>query len=56
MDNNTRNKRLLMAGIPLFGAALLLLLWPQDEAKPMRYYHDTGYIFGTYYNIRYEAS
>lgn len=45
-----------MAGIPLLGAALLLLLWPQDEAEPMRYYHDTGYIFGTYYNIRYEAS
>ena len=45
-----------MAGIPLMGAALLLLLWPQDEMRPMRYYHNTGTIFGTYYNIRYEAS
>ena len=46
----------MMAGIPLIGAALLLLLWPQDEAQPMRYYHNTGKVFGTYYNIRYEAS
>ena len=45
-----------MAGIPLMLAALLLWLMPQDEAQPMRYFHDTGTVFGTYYNIRYEAS
>lgn len=35
-------------------AALLLLLLPNDSKK--QYYHNQGNIFGTYYNIRYEAT
>jgi thiamine biosynthesis lipoprotein len=35
-------------------AALLLLFLP--DAPQKKYYHNQGRIFGTYYNIRYEAS
>lgn len=56
MDASTRNKRMLLAGIPLLFAASLLLLCPQDEVQAMRYYRNQGTVFGTYYNIRYEAS
>ena len=56
MDSRTRNRRLMMAGVPLMVAALLLLLWPEDEVQAMRYYRNQGTVFGTYYNIRYEAS
>lgn len=47
---------MMMAGVPLIAAALLLLLWPEDEVQAMRYYRNQGTVFGTYYNIRYEAS
>ena len=36
------------------GLAAMLIWGMENEPKP-RYYHDAGDIFGTYYNIRYEA-
>lgn len=35
-------------------AALMLLLLPDTQSK--QYFHNQGNIFGTYYNIRYEAN
>ena len=35
--------------------AALLIWFHNDEAK-MQYYHNEGKVFGTYYNIRYEAT
>ena len=44
---------------PIIGvviAALLLWAWDTDEKKPVSsYYAHQGPVFGTYYNIRYEA-
>ena len=31
------------------------LIWGLDEAPKLSYYHNQGKVFGTYYNIRYEA-
>ena len=33
-----------------------LLIWGKDDKPQYTYYHNEGNIFGTYYNIRYEAS
>lgn len=47
------NKKSLSA---LLGVGLAaLLIWGWDNNPKMRYYHHQGHIFGTYYNIRYEA-
>ncbi|MCQ2345295.1 MAG: FAD:protein FMN transferase [Paludibacteraceae bacterium] len=51
-----RRKKIILAGIPLLLATVLLLCWPEDEARAMKYYHNRGFIFGTYYSIKYEAS
>ena len=32
------------------------LIWGLDEAPKLSYYHNQGKVFGTYYNIRYEAA
>ena len=32
------------------------LIWGLDEAPKLSYHHHEGKVFGTYYNIRYEAS
>ena len=33
-----------------------ILIWELDEAPKSSYYHNQGKVFGTYYNIRYEAT
>ncbi len=33
-----------------------ILIWGLDEAPKSSYYHNQGKVFGTYYNIRYEAT
>ena len=33
-----------------------LLIWGWDNEPETAYYHNEGPVFGTYYNIRYEAS
>lgn len=38
----------------MMGAAAFFLFAYPDE-KPLHYYHNEGHVFGTYYNIRYEA-
>ena len=38
-----------------FGLAALLIWGHKDAPKPA-YYHNQGNVFGTYYNIRYEAT
>lgn len=42
-------------GAILVVALLLLAIHPQKSAHRKQYYSNQGYIFGTYYNIRYEA-
>ena len=40
----------------LIGLAIaVLLIWGWEDEKPCSYYHHEGSVFGTYYNIRYEA-
>lgn len=46
-------KKWIALGLVLFGLAVWLL-W--DEESQMRYYHNQGQVFGTCYNIRYEAT
>ena len=41
-----------MLGIGICAA----LIWGLDEAPKLSYYHNQGKVFGTYYNIRYEAA
>ena len=41
----------------LLGVGLAaLLIWGWDDKPKARYFHNDGHIFGTYYNIRYEAT
>ena len=41
----------------LFGIAIsALLIWGWDDAPKSSYYRNEGKVFGTYYNIRYEAT
>lgn len=47
-------KKWIIPTIAIAAAAILLLLLPQ-RSKP-QYFHNQGNIFGTYYNIRYEAT
>ena len=37
-------------------AVAALLIWGIDDKPKAKYYHNEGKVFGTYYNIRYEAS
>ena len=46
-------KKWIALGFAIAAAAMLLLL-PATPKK--QYYHHQGNIFGTYYNIRYEAT
>ena len=50
---NIRSKRNIGALLGLGVAALLIWGWDNEPAP--RYFHNEGGIFGTYYNIRYEA-
>lgn len=50
---NIRSKRNIGALLGLGIAALLIWGWDNEPAP--RYFHNEGGIFGTYYNIRYEA-
>lgn len=36
-------------------AVAALLIWGWDDEPKLRYFHNEGKVFGTYYNIRYEA-
>lgn len=45
-------KQWIALALVLFGLAVLLL-WREDPRE--QYYHNQGQVFGTYYNIRYEA-
>lgn len=36
-------------------AVAALLIWGIDDKPKAKYYHNEGKVFGTYYNIRYEA-
>ena len=41
----------------LLGVGLAaLLIWGWDNEPEKAYYHNEGSVFGTYYNIRYEAT
>lgn len=46
-------KKWIALGFAVLAAGLLIFL--PDEPKT-QYYHNQGYIFGTYYNIQYEAT
>ena len=46
-------KKWIALGLAI-AAAVLLLLLPDTPKK--QYFHNQGNIFGTYYNIRYEAT
>ena len=51
------DRRLLRIGSALIGlsVAMLLLFVLEDDKQKTLYYHNEGKVFGTYYNIRYEA-
>lgn len=51
--NTTRQSIALIA---VAVAALLLGKCSSDNEPEKKYFHNTGYVFGTYYNIRYEAT
>ena len=41
----------------LLGVGLAaLLIWGWDNNPKAQYFHNEGHVFGTYYNIRYEAT
>ena len=41
----------------LLGVGLAaLLIWGWDNDPKTQYFHNEGRVFGTYYNIRYEAT
>lgn len=46
-------KKWIALGLAII-AALLLLLLPDTPKK--QFFHNQGNVFGTYYNIRYEAT
>ena len=46
-------KKWTALGFAIIAAAMLLLL---PNTPKTQYYHNQGKIFGTYYNIRYEAT
>ena len=46
-------KKWIALGFAIIAAVMLLLL---PNTPPTQYYHHQGKIFGTYYNIRYEAT
>ena len=48
------NRRHMISALLGIGLAAMLIWGMENEPKP-RYYHDAGDVFGTYYNIRYEA-
>lgn len=50
-----RNKRRTIGALLGVGIAALLI-WGWDKESEPRYFHNTGGVFGTYYNIRYEAT
>lgn len=50
-----RNKRRTIGALLGVGIAALLI-WGWDKEPEPRYFHNTGGVFGTYYNIRYEAT
>ncbi|MBO4250422.1 MAG: FAD:protein FMN transferase [Paludibacteraceae bacterium] len=49
------NKKHTIGALLGLGLAALLI-WGKDDKPQYTYYHNEGNIFGTYYNIRYEAS
>ena len=50
------NRRHIISALLGVGLAALLIWGIQDEEQPKKeYYHNQGKVFGTYYNIRYEA-
>lgn len=49
---NTKHTTGALIGI----AVAALLIWGVDDKPKAKYYHNEGKVFGTYYNIRYEAS
>ena len=48
------SRRHMISALLGIGLAAMLIWGVDNEQKP-RYYHDAGDVFGTYYNIRYEA-
>lgn len=50
-----RRKRHIISALLGLGLAILLIWGWNDEPKP-QYFHNRGKAFGTYYNIRYEAT
>ena len=50
------NKRHIISALLGVGLAALLIWGIRDEEQPKKeYFHNEGKVFGTYYNIRYEA-
>jgi len=49
------NKKHTIGALLGLGLAALLI-WGKDDKPQYTYYHNEGKVFGTYYNIRYEAS
>ena len=48
-----KTRTLIALGLALV-AACILIFWPSCTRK--KFYYNEGLVFGTYYNIRYEAS
>ena len=49
------NRKHVISALLGVGVAVLLIWGWKDEPKP-QYFHNEGKVFGTYYNIRYEAT
>lgn len=49
------NKRHMISALLGVGIAALLI-WGIDDQPKAKYFHNEGKVFGTYYNIRYEAT
>lgn len=50
---NRRKARIASALIAMLVAAAMIFVY--EDKEPLQYWHNQGRVFGTYYNIRYEA-
>lgn len=50
------NKEHTIGALIAMAIAAILLFFFEDEHKKPVYFHNEGHVFGTYYNIRYEAT
>ena len=50
------NKQHMISALLGMGVAVLLIWGHKESSQKSAYYHNEGKVFGTYYNIRYEAT